>query len=107
MLGVQTLTRSTNTSYETKASMVDSSIHARLVKLACPLVNQMRFKFVDVSYSGSVDFFLQYTPDAIVERETPPCDIRNMSGSRFLARRLSRGYTSFTLTPGSIQYFCV
>jgi len=107
MLDAESVTSSTDTSAETMVLMADSSIHDRLVKLACPLVNQMRFKFVDVSYSGSVDFFLQYTPDAIVERETPPCDIRNMSGSSFLARRLSRGYTSFTLTPGSIQYFCV
>jgi len=34
---------------------------------ACPLVDQTRFKFVSVSYSGSVNFLLQYTPDAIVD----------------------------------------
>ena len=67
MLGAQTVTRSTDTSDETKAPMVDSSIHDRLVQLACPLVNQMRFKFVEVSYSGSVNFLLQYTSDAIVD----------------------------------------
>jgi len=45
----------------------DSSIHDRLVK-ASPLVIQTHFKFVDVSYSGSVNFLLDkaYTPDAIV-----------------------------------------
>ena len=67
MLGAQTVTRSTDPSDETKTPMVDSIIHDRLVKLACPLVNQMRFKFVDVSYSGSVNFLQHYTPDAIVD----------------------------------------
>src|SRR6218665_1410936 len=45
----------------------DSSIHDRLVK-AFPLVDQTHFKFVDVSYSGSVNFLLHkaYTPDVIV-----------------------------------------
>ena len=56
----------TDTSAETKTPLVDSSIHDRLVK-ACPLVDQTRFKFVEVSNSGSVNFLLQYTPDAIVE----------------------------------------
>ena len=39
----------------------------RLVK-ASPLVDQMHFKFVDISYSGAVNFLLHkaYTPDAIV-----------------------------------------
>ena len=63
------MTRSTDTSDETKAPMVDSSIHDRLVKLACPLVNQMRFKFVELAIldNGSVNFLLQYTSDAIVD----------------------------------------
>src|SRR6218665_1111584 len=45
----------------------DSSIYDRLDK-ASPLVDQTHFKFVDVSYSGSVNFFLHkaYTPDAII-----------------------------------------
>jgi len=44
----------------------NSSIHDRPVK-ASPLVDQTHFKFVDVRYSGSVNFFLHkaYTPDAI------------------------------------------
>src|SRR6218665_2212975 len=41
-------------STDTSATGRDSSIHNRLVK-ASPLVNQTHFKFVDVSYSGSVD----------------------------------------------------
>src|SRR6218665_2996826 len=117
----------------------DSSIHDRLVK-ASPLVDRTHFKFVDVSYSGSVNFLLHkaYTPDAIVvwvqirlirrpqcwrnevwhlslqesdgvacsmrqctvllKDKTQPWDFRNMSGSSFLARRLSRYYAPFTLT---------
>ena len=53
----------------TTTPLVDSSIHDRLVK-ACPLVDQSHqthFKLVDVSNSESVNFLLQYTPDAIVE----------------------------------------
>ena len=57
----------TDTSAETTTSLVDSSIHDRLVK-ACLLVDHTRLKFVDVSNSGSVNFLLQYIPDAIVER---------------------------------------
>jgi len=55
----------TDTSAETTAPLADSSIHDRLVK-ARPLVDQTRFKFVDISYSGSVNFLPQYTTDAIV-----------------------------------------
>src|SRR6218665_1094035 len=51
---------------ETTTPLVDSSIHDRVVK-ACPLVDKTRFKFVDVSNSGSVNFLLQYTLDAIVD----------------------------------------
>jgi len=66
MLGAQSVLRYTNTSTETKAPLADSSIHDLLVK-ACPLVDQTRSKFVGVSYSGWVNFLLQYTPDAIVD----------------------------------------
>ena len=54
MLGAQSVPRSTNTSADNDG---ESSIHDRLVK-ASPLVDQTLFKFVDVSYSGSVNFLL-------------------------------------------------
>ena len=45
----------------------DSTIHDWLVKVS-PLVDQTHFKFVDVSYYGSVNFPLHkaYTPDTMV-----------------------------------------
>ena len=56
MLGAQSVPRSTNTSADNDgATGRDSSIHNRLVK-ASPLVDQTHFKFVDVSYSESVNF---------------------------------------------------
>ena len=60
MLDAQSVPCSTDTSPETTAPLADSSIHDRLVK-ASPFVDQALFKFVDVSYSGSVNFLLQYT----------------------------------------------
>src|SRR6218665_1678453 len=57
MIGAQSVLRYTNTSPETTTPLADSSIHDLLVK-ACPLVDQTRFKFVDVSYSGWVNFLL-------------------------------------------------
>jgi len=64
MRGAQSVPRSMATSAETAAPLdaID-----RLVK-ASPLVDQTHFKFVDDSYSGSVNFFLHkaYTPDTIV-----------------------------------------
>src|SRR6218665_2000127 len=66
MLGDQSVPRSTDTSAETTAPMADSSIHDRLVK-ASLLVDQTRFKFVDVSYSELVNFLLRYTPDVLVD----------------------------------------
>src|SRR6218665_339479 len=43
----------------------DSRIHDRLVK-ASPLIHQTHFNFVDVSYSGSVNFLLRkaYIPES-------------------------------------------
>jgi len=66
MLGDQRVPRSTDTSAETTAPLTNSSIHDRLVK-ASPLVDQTRFKFVKVSYSGSGNFLQIYAPDAIVD----------------------------------------
>ena len=65
MLGAQSVSSSTDTSAETTTPLA-SSIHDQLVK-ACPLVDQTRFKFVDVSYSGWANFILQYTPGAILD----------------------------------------
>src|SRR6218665_241147 len=45
---------------------IAACIHDQLVK-ACLLVDQTCFKFVDVSYSGWVNFLLQYTPGAILD----------------------------------------
>src|SRR6218665_1506035 len=42
----------------------DSSIHERLVK-ASSLVDQMHFKFVDISYSGSVNFLRSEGPQGV------------------------------------------
>src|SRR6218665_1828660 len=66
MLGAQSVPCSTNTSAEVMAPLADSSIRDQLEK-ACPLVDQARFKIVDVSYSGLAHFLLQYTLDAIVD----------------------------------------
>jgi len=43
----------------------------------------------------------------LLKDETQPWDIRNISGNSFLARRLSRYYAPFTLTPGSIKWISV
>ena len=48
------------------APLDDNSIHDRLDK-ASPLVDQTHIKFADVSYCESVNFLLQYTPDAMVD----------------------------------------
>ena len=66
MLWAQSVPCSTATSAETTAPLADSTIHDRLDK-ASPLVDQTHIKFADVSYCGSVNFLLQYTPDAIVD----------------------------------------
>jgi len=66
MLDAQSVLRSTDTSAETTAPLADGSIHDRLDN-ASPLVDQTHIKFADVSYSGSANFLLQYTPDAIVD----------------------------------------
>ena len=47
-------------------ALADSSINDRLVK-ARLLVDQTRFEFVDVGYSGAVNLLLQHTPYAIVD----------------------------------------
>ena len=58
MLGAQSVPRYTNTSADNDgAAGRDSSIHDRLGK-ASPLVDQTHLKFVDVSYSGLVNFLL-------------------------------------------------
>ena len=46
--------------------LADSSINDRLVKER-PLVDQARFEFVDVDYTGAVNLLLQHTPYAIVD----------------------------------------
>ena len=66
MIGAQIVPRSTDTSAETMAPLADSSIHDRLDK-AFPLVDHTHIKFAEVSYCGSVNCLLQYTPDAIVD----------------------------------------
>src|SRR6218665_2548238 len=66
MLGDQSVPRSTDTIADTTAPLDDSSTHNRLHK-ASPLVDHTPIKFADVSYCGSVNFLLQYTPDAMVD----------------------------------------
>ena len=65
MLGAQSVALSTDTSAETTAPLaaIACNIHDRLVK-ASPLIDQTHFKFVDVSYSGSVNVLMHkaYTP---------------------------------------------
>ena len=61
MLGAQIVLRSTDTSAETMAPLAESSVHDRLDK-ASPLVNYTHMKFAEVSYCGSANFLLQYTP---------------------------------------------
>ena len=58
--------RSTDISAETTVPLAYSSIHDRLDK-AFTLVDQTHIKFADISFCGSVNFLLQYTPDAIVD----------------------------------------
>src|SRR6218665_1077729 len=125
MLGARSVPRSTNTSARRCATGRDSSIQDWLVK-ASQLVDQTHFKFVDVSYSGLVNFPLQilwssgFRPGEFGDHRvretksgtfrsrratvsmrqctvrfkdnTKPWDFRYgpMSGSSFLARRLSR-----------------
>src|SRR6218665_346027 len=57
MLGAQSVPRSTDTRAEATAPLADSIIHDRLDK-ASPLVYQTHIRFVDVSYSGSVNFLM-------------------------------------------------
>ena len=66
MLGAQSVPLSMNTSAEATAPLADCNIHDRLDK-AFPIVDQTHIKFVDVSFSGSLNFILQHTPDAIVD----------------------------------------
>src|SRR6218665_2709646 len=147
MLGAQGVPRSTDTSAETAAPLVDSNIHDRLDK-ASHLVDQTHIKFADVSYCGSVNFscttlqMLQSTAGfrsgefgghsvgemksgtfrsrkasvmacsmrqctVQLKDKTPPWDIRNMSDSSFVARKLSRKNVPLTLTPGSIKWISV
>src|SRR6218665_1305936 len=61
MLGAQSVPRFTDTSAETTAppaAIAESTIDC-MVK-ASPLIHQTHFKFVDVSYSASVNFLLRY-----------------------------------------------
>jgi len=57
MLGALSVYRSTDTSTETTAPLADSSIHDQMVK-TCPLVDHTHLKFVNVGYSGSLNFLL-------------------------------------------------
>jgi hypothetical protein len=56
----------TDTSSKTATPLADSSINDRLVK-ARPLVDQTRFEFIDVGYSGAVNLLMQHTPYAVVD----------------------------------------
>ena len=57
----------TDTSGLTMMPLADSGINDRLVKLR-PLIDQTCFEFIDVSNFGVVDFLLQNTLDAVVDR---------------------------------------
>jgi len=47
-------------SYTTAKPLADSGINDRLLKLR-PLIDQTCFEFIDVSYFGAVNFFLEKT----------------------------------------------
>ena len=53
-------------SAQTAAPLADRS-NDRLVELR-PLVDEMRFEFIDVSNFGAINFLLQNTPDDVVDR---------------------------------------
>ena len=57
----------TDTSVQTAAPLADSGINDRLVELR-PLVDETRFDFIDVINFGAINFLLQNTPDAVVDR---------------------------------------
>jgi len=57
----------TDTSAQTAAPLADRGINDRLVELR-PLVDETRFEFIDVSNFGAINFLLQNTLDAVVER---------------------------------------
>jgi len=57
----------TDTSAQTAAPLADHSINNRLVELR-PLVDETHFEFIDVSNFGAINFLLQNTPDAVVDR---------------------------------------
>jgi len=57
----------TDTSAQTAAPLPDCGINDRLVELR-PLVDETRFEFIDVSNFGAINFLLQNTPDAVVDR---------------------------------------
>ena len=57
----------TDTSAQTAAPLADRGINDRLVELR-PLVDETRFEFIDVSNFGAINFLLQNTPDAVVDR---------------------------------------
>ena len=57
----------TDTSAQTAAPLADRGINDRLVELR-PLVDETRFEFIDVSNFGEINFLLQNTPDAVVDR---------------------------------------
>ena len=63
----------TDTSAQTVAPLADRGINDRLVELR-PLVDETRFKFIDVSNFGAINFLLQNTPDALLNiRMVPKC----------------------------------
>jgi len=47
--------------------LADRGINDRLVELR-PLVDETRFQFIDVGNFGAINFLLQNTPDAVVDR---------------------------------------
>src|SRR6218665_2732313 len=62
-------------------------MHARHVK-ARPLVDQTRLKFADVRHSGSVNFLLQHTTDAVVRSgEFGGQSIGGMKSGTFRSRK--------------------
>src|SRR6218665_3198509 len=61
MLGAQSVPRFTDTSAETTAPPVAITESTIDWSKASPLIHQTHFKFVDVSYSGSVNFLLRKT----------------------------------------------
>jgi len=57
----------TDTSAQTAAPLADRGINDRLIELR-PLVHETRLEFIDVSNFGAIDFLLQNTPEAVVDR---------------------------------------